>query len=76
MSSKIDKSIAKSDDFKRIVREVTGDVLKAHQLATYARVRRIKEFVERDLDIRVLRDGKPDAITHKHVVRVILGAVI
>lgn len=76
MSKKIDQTIQNSPDCKMIVREASGDVLKAHQLATYATVRRVKEFVERDLDIRVLRNGKPDAITHKHIVRVILGAVI
>lgn len=75
MASKIDKSISESEDFKRIVRTAGGDVVKAHELATYATTGRIKEFVEGDLDVRIRRIGKRDAVNHKHIVRVILDEV-
>ena len=75
MTSKIDNAIRKSEDFKRIVKESDGDVVKAHTFATYATTGRIKEFVEEDRDVRIRRVGKVDAVTHKHVVRVILDEV-
>lgn len=71
----IDKSIRKSEDFKRIVRAAGGDVTKAHQDAGYGTTGRIKKFVEGDLDVRIRRVGKRDAVNHKHVVRVILAEV-
>jgi hypothetical protein len=75
MASKIDQSIRKSEDFKRVVKEAGSDVVKAHQCATFAATGRIKEFVEGDLDVRIRREGKVDAVSHKHVVRVILEEV-
>lgn len=71
----IDKATRESATCRTVIENALGVVLDASIALTDEVVRQIKREVEDATGLKIIRKGRPDAVTAKHVRGVVLDAV-
>ena len=71
----IDKAILTTETSRNIIENAQGLVSDAVDALRDAVVRQIKREVEEATGRKIIRKGRPDAVTAKHVRKVVLDAV-
>ncbi len=70
-----DKAILATETSRNIIENAQGVVSDAVDALRDAVVRQIKREVEEATGRKIIRKGRPDAVTAKHVRKVVLDAV-
>lgn len=71
----IDKAFREAPTYVQHRDAAQGNVLNAHYSLSAADIRQIKEEVEDATGVKIIRRGRPDAVTAKHVRGLLLDDV-
>lgn len=71
----IDKAIRETPTFVQLRDAAQGNVLNAHDSLSAADIRQIKAEAEDATGVKIIRRGRPDAVTAKHVRGLLLDDV-